>query len=101
MQNQFLPAWEWLGPFFDQDAMTTLAQVPDDVIVLQQDPLAGNQVCRMSEIQYMIDLVVDLAAPMMTTSLPLQTTPTTVLPEDSEATTTTSVKPKATTTTSP
>jgi hypothetical protein len=80
--------------------MTTLAQVPDDVIVLQQDPLAGNQVCRMSEIQYMIDLVVDLAAPMVTTSLPLQTIPT-VLPEDSEATTTTSVKPKATTTTSP
>ena len=89
------------GTIFDQDAMTTLAQVPNDVIVLQQDPLAGNQVCRMSEIQYMIDLVVDLAAPMVTTSLPLQTTPTTVLPEDSEATTTTSVKPKATTTTSP
>lgn len=88
------------GTIFDQDAMTTLAQVPDDVIVLQQDPLAGNQVCRMSEIQYMIDLVVDLAAPMVTTSLPLQTTPT-VLPEDSEATTTTSMKPKATTTTSP
>ena len=86
---------------FDQDALTTLANVPDDVIVLQQDPLAGGQVCRMSEIQYMIDLVVDLAAPMVTTSLPLQTTPTTVLPEDSEATTTTSVKPKATTTTSP
>ena len=88
------------GTIFDQDAMTTLAQVPNDVIVLQQDPLAGNQVCRMSEIQYMIDLVVDLAAPMVTTSLPLQTAPT-VLPEDSEATTTTSVKPKATTTTSP
>ena len=88
------------GTIFDQDAMTTLAQVPNDVIVLQQDPLAGNQVCRMSEIQYMIDLVVDLAAPMVTTSLPLQTTPT-VLPEDSEATTTTSVKPKATTTPSP
>ena len=88
------------GYIFDQDAMTTLAQVPDDVVVLQQDPLAGNQVCRTSEIQYMIDLVVDLAAPMVTTSLPLQTTPT-VLPEDSEATTTTSVKPKATTTTSP
>lgn len=88
------------GNIFDQDAMTTLARVPDDVIVLQQDPLAGGQVCRVSEVQYMIDLVVDLAAPMMTPSLPLQTTPT-VLPEDSEATTTTSVKPKATTTTSP
>jgi len=88
------------GSIFDQDAMTTLTQVPDDVIVLQQDPLAGNQVCRMSEIQYMIDLVVDLAAPMVTTSLPLQTTPT-VLPPEPGATTTTSVKPKATTTTSP
>ena len=42
------------GYIFDQDAMTTLAQVPDDVVVLQQDPLAGNQVCRTSEIQYMI-----------------------------------------------
>jgi len=90
------------GSIFDQDAMTTLTQVPDDVIVLQQDPLAGNQVCRMSEILYMIDLVVDLAAPMVTTSLPLQTTPT-VLPPEPGATTTTSVKPKpkATTTTSP
>ena len=88
------------GSIFDQDAMTTLTQVPDDVIVLQQDPLAGNQVCRMSEIQYMIDLVVDLAAPMVTTSLPLQTTPT-VLPSEPGATTTTSVKLKATTTTSP
>lgn len=89
------------GTFFDQEAMTTLAQVPDVVIVLQQDPKGGSEVCRVSEIQYMVDLVVDLAAPMVTTSLPLQTTPPTVLPEDSEATTTTSVKPKATTTTSP
>jgi hypothetical protein len=94
------------GTIFDQDAMTTLAQVPDDVVVLQQDPLAGNQVCRMSEIQYRIDLVVDLAAPMVTTSLPFQTTPT-LLPEDSEATTTipkksvTTTIPKATTTTTP
>jgi hypothetical protein len=86
---------------FDQDAMTTLAQVPDDVIVLQQDPLAGGQVCRVSEVQYMIDLVVDLAGPMMTTFPPDITTQTTILPEKSEVTTTTSVKPKATTTTSP
>ena len=71
------------GTIFDQDAMTTLAQVPDDVVVLQQDPLAGNQVCRMSEIQYRIDLVVDLAAPMVTTSLPLQTTPTVLIVGDS------------------
>jgi hypothetical protein len=95
------------GTIFDQDAMTTLAQVPDDVVVLQQDPLAGNQVCWTSEItQYRIDLVVDLAAPMVTTSLPFQTTPT-LLPEDSEATTTipkksvTTTIPKATTTTTP
>jgi hypothetical protein len=86
---------------FDQDAMTTLAQVPDDVIVLQQDPLAGGQVCRVSEVQYMIDLVVDLAGPMMTTFPPDITTQTTILPEKSEVTTSTSVKPKATTTTSP
>jgi hypothetical protein len=86
---------------FDQDAMTTLAQVPDDVIVLQQDPLAGGQVCRVSEVQYMIDLVVDLAGPMMTTFPPDITTQTTILPEKSEVTTTTSVKPKATTTTKP
>lgn len=89
------------GTIFDQDAMTTLAQVPDDVIVLQQDPLAGNQVCRMSEIQYMIDLVVDLAAPMVTTLPSDITTTTTVLPPERSSTTTTSVKPKATTTTSP
>jgi hypothetical protein len=82
--------------------MTTLAQVPDDVVVLQQDPLAGNQVCWTSEIiQYRIDLVVDLAGPMMTTFPPDITTQTTILPEKSEVTTSTSVKPKATTTTSP
>ena len=98
--NSILTSMGMAGSIFDQDAMTTLTQVPDDVIVLQQDPLAGNQVCRMSEIQYVIDLVVDLAAPMVTTSLPLQTTPT-VLPPEPGATTTTSVKPKATTTTSP
>jgi hypothetical protein len=98
--KEVLAGMSMAGTIFDQDAMTSLAEVPDDVIVLQQDPLAGSEVCRESEMQYMIDLVVDLAAPMMTTSLPLQTTPT-VLPEDSEATTTTSVKPKATTTTSP
>ena len=89
------------GTIFDQDAMTTLAQVPDDVVVLQQDPLAGNQVCRMSEIQYRIDLVVDLAAPMVTTLPSDITTTTTVLPPERSSTTTTSVKPKATTTTSP
>jgi len=89
------------GTIFDQDAMTTLAQVPDDVIVLQQDPLAGNQVCRMSEIQYKIDLVVDLAAPMVTTLPPDITSTTTVLPPERSSTTTTSGKPKATKTTSP
>jgi hypothetical protein len=89
------------GTIFDQDAMVTLAQVPDDVIVLQQDPLAGGQVCRVSEVEYMIDLVVDLAGPMMTTFPPDITTTTTVLPPERGSTTTTSVKPKATTTTSP
>lgn len=100
---------------FDQDAMITLAQVPDDVIVLQQDPLAGSQVCRVSEVQYMVDLVVDLAAPMMTPLPSDITTTTDVLPQEISTTTlqprptlTTIPKkavattiPKATTTTSP
>jgi hypothetical protein len=93
---------------FDQDAMTTLANVPDDVIVLQQDPLAGGQVCRMSEIQYMIDLVVDLAAPMMTTTTAVltQELSTTTLQPRSTLTTipkkaVSTTIPKATTTTSP
>lgn len=103
------------GIIFDQDAMTTLAQVPDDVIVLQQDPLAGGQVCRVSEVQYMIDLVVDLAAPMMTTLPSDITTTTDVLPQEISTTTlqprptlttipkkaVTTTIPKATTTTSP
>ena len=67
------------GTIFDQDAMTKVAQVPNDVIVLQQDPLAGGEVCRVSEVQYMVDLVVDLAAPMMTT-IPSPITPTTTPP---------------------
>jgi beta-lactam-binding protein with PASTA domain len=94
------------GIFFDQDAMATLANVPDDVIVLQQDPLAGGQVCRVSEVQYMIDLVVDLAAPMVTTpaeppqelsTTTLQPKSMTTIPKKSVSTTI----PKATTTTSP
>lgn len=88
------------GTIFDQDAMVKLAQVPDDVIVIQQDPLGGGPVCRVNEVQYMVDLVVDLAAPMATTSLPLQIT-TTVLPQEPDTTTTTTTTPKATTTTSP
>ena len=67
------------GTIFDQDAMTKVAQVPNDVIVLQQDPLAGGEVCRVSEVQYMVDLVVDLAAPMVTT-IPPPITPTTTPP---------------------
>jgi len=101
---------------FDQDAMTKLAQVPDDVIVLQQDPPGGGPVCRVNEVQYMVDLVVDLAAPMMTTFPPdLVTTTTTVVPQELNTTTlqprptlttipkkaVTTTIPKATTTTSP
>lgn len=96
------------GTIFDQEAMTNLAQVPDDVIVLQQDPLAGSQVCRVSEVQYMIDLVVDLAAPMMTTTTAVltQELSTTTLQPRSTLTTipkkaVSTTIPKATTTTSP
>ncbi len=96
------------GIFFDQDAMATLANVPDDVIVLQQDPLAGGQVCRVSEVQYMIDLVVDLAAPMVTTTTvegPIELSTTTLQPRSTLTTipkkAVTTTIPKATTTTSP
>ena len=96
------------GTIFDQDAMTTLAQVPNDVIVLQQDPLAGGQVCRVSEVQYMIDLVVDLAAPMVTTTTvegPIELSTTTLQPRSTLTTipkkAVTTTIPKATTTTSP
>jgi hypothetical protein len=83
--------------FFDQDSMVGIASAPLESLVLQQNPDPGSHVfCGDHKLQ----LVVDLAAPMVTTSLPLQTTPT-VLPSEPGATTTTSVKPKATTTTSP
>jgi hypothetical protein len=96
------------GIFFDQDAMVTLANVPDDVIVLQQDPLAGGQVCRVSEVQYMIDLVVDLTAPMVTTTTAVLTQELSTTTLQSRSTLTTIPKkavsttiPRATTTTSP
>ena len=71
--------------FFDQDAMTTIAKVPDDAIVIQQDPLGGQNFCQVRE-QHVVDLIVDLSSPI-TSSIPSVTTSTTI--------------PKATTTTSP
>jgi hypothetical protein len=68
--------------FFDQDAMMSLANVPQEVEVIQQNPRPGVQVCRLSAVQ----LIVDLAAPRATD-----------IPQKSAATTI----PKATTTTSP
>ena len=83
--------------FFDQDAMMQLDSVPQEVVVIQQNPRPGVKTCQL----YAVQLIVDLARPRATDLPSGLTTPTTVLPEDSEATTTTSVKPKATTTTSP
>ncbi len=83
--------------FFDQDAMMQLDSVPQEVVVIQQNPEPGVKTCQL----YAVQLIVDLARPRATDLPSGLTTPTTVLPENSEATTTTSVKPKATTTTSP
>ena len=68
--------------FFDQDAMMEVANVPQEVEVIQQNPRPGVQVCRLSAVQ----LIVDLAAPRATD-----------IPQKSAATTI----PKATSTTSP
>ena len=83
--------------FFDQDAMMQLDSVPQEVVVIQQNPRPGVKTCQL----YAVQLIVDLARPRATDLPSGLTTAPTVLPEDSEATTTTSVKPKATTTTSP
>jgi hypothetical protein len=83
--------------FFDQDAMMQLDSVPQEVVVIQQNPRPGVKTCQL----YAVQLIVDLAGPRATDLPSGLITPTTVLPEESEATTTTSVKPKATTTTSP
>ena len=82
--------------FFDQDAMMQLDSVPQEVVVIQQNPEPGIKTCQL----YAVQLIVDLARPRATDFPSGLTTPTTVLPEESEATTTT-VKPKATTTTKP
>jgi hypothetical protein len=83
--------------FFDQDAMMQVDSVPQEVLVVQQDPRPGVKTCQL----YAVQLIVDLARPRATDFPSGITTAPTVLPEDSEGTTTTSVKPKATTTTSP
>ena len=71
--------------FFDQDAMTTIAKVPDDAIVIQQDPLGGQNFCQVRE-QHVVELIVDLSTPIAS-SIPLQNLTSTTIPK---ATTTTS-----------
>ncbi len=79
--------------FFDQDAMIELADVPDDVIVVQQVPQGGVPTCGVDAVQLIVDL-----SRLITTSTAVETT-TTVRPQ--ELNTTTTVQPKATTTTKP
>ena len=62
--------------FFDQDAMVDLADVPEDAIVLQTNPRAGEKICQV----YTVQMVVDLAA---------QSPRPTVMPEDVATSTTT------------
>ena len=78
--------------FFDQDAMMQLDSVPQEVVVVQQNPRPGVKTCQL----YAVQLIVDLSTPL----LPQQTA-TTVLPPEPETIVTTTVKPKVTTTTKP
>jgi hypothetical protein len=92
--------------FFDQDAMVQLDSVPQEVLVIQQNPEPGVKTCQV----YAVQLIVDLARPRATDLPPGLTTPPTVLPPEpvyTIATTTipkksvTTTIPKATTTTTP
>ena len=92
--------------FFDQDAMMQLDSVPQEVLVIQQNPEPGVKTCEV----YAVQLIVDLARPRATDLPPGLTTPPTVLPPEpvyTIATTTipkksvTTTIPKATTTTKP
>jgi len=78
---------------FDQNAMTEIANAPDDFEVLQQDISPGDTTfCSERQVQLVVDLSQNPG--VSETSLP----GTTTIPEPS---TTTTVKPKATTTTTP
>ena len=80
--------------FFDQDAMMTLARVPDDAIVIQQDPSGPQPFC--PDIEQRLQLVVDLSVPVATTTVPPSTESTTT-PSKNVSPTTTVVKNPTTT----
>jgi hypothetical protein len=81
--------------FFDQDAMVTLERVPDDAIVIQQDPSGPQPVC--PDIERRLQLVVDLSVPITTTTVPPSTESTTTTSKNVNPTTSVA---KNTTTTS-
>jgi hypothetical protein len=80
--------------FFDQDAMMTLARVPDDAIVTQQDPSGPQPFC--PDIEQRLQLVVDLSVPVATTTMPSSTESTTT-PSKNVSPTTSVVKNPTTT----
>jgi hypothetical protein len=91
--------------FFDQDSMVDIASAPLESMVIQQNPDPGSHVfCGDHKLQ----LVVDLAAPMVTTTtaaLPQELSTTTLQPRPTLTTipkkALSTTIPKATTTTSP
>ncbi|MCX6515121.1 MAG: hypothetical protein NTZ62_00605 [Actinobacteria bacterium] len=80
-----------LDYFFFNPEYGTLNVVPQESVVVNQDPAPGTLLCTNQQVKLWVEWIPHID--------PL--TKTTVLPEDSEATTTTTVKLKATTTTSP
>ena len=84
--------------FFDQDAMMQLDSVPQEVLVIQQNPEPGVKTCEV----YAVQLIVDLARPRATDLPPGLTTPPTVLtPEPVYTIATTTIPKKSVTTTIP
>lgn len=82
--------------FFDQDAMVAVARVPDDVIVIQQDPIGPYQFC--PDYFRQVQLIVDLSVPIVTTTVPVSTESTTTLAPSKNVSPTTSVVKNPTTT---
>ena len=81
--------------FFDQDAMMQLDSVPQEVLVIQQNPEPGVKTCEV----YAVQLIVDLARPRATDLPPGLTTPPTVLPPEHVYTIATTTIPKKSVTT--
>lgn len=82
--------------FFDQDAMVAVARVPDDAIVIQQDPSGPYQFC--PDYFRRVQLIVDLSVPMVTTTVPVSTESTTTLAPSKNVSPRTSVVKNPTTT---